>query len=414
LAAILFVVLLATYLVIGLEFLDPLVTHHMTVAGADSEAVIAMLAGYEDFAFKTGRHPLFLILLNPIGTPLAVLLGSDDLAALVMNVGAAALMAVLFFALLRRLGLRQVDAFLFTALLGLSSSHLVVGSIPETFIFSGLSVLSLICVHAFAKSERTFWWCFAPLALLSFGMAVTNLVPVTIILLVRYRKARILKRTLMLAVVNIAVVLAAVPLALLQGSLYRNSIVFVRAAEPFTGTLEYISLDLFKDPIAHLTRFLPSLVTENLIARRGVALEVIDFEGYVTGNHLAMWLFRNGEELILARVTLVALFLVCLGWLWRDRSWRNPVFAMLGLYFLYCCVFHLIYDPEETFILAPQFTFAWLGILAMSFAQLEGRSLRLPRLLLVLSLAAMVTNNVLFVLDAVHQLNSWIARNPTL
>lgn len=406
--------LFAIYLAIGVEFLGPLVTHHMTVVGADSEAVIALLAGYEDFAFKTGRHPLVLILLNPFGTLLAVLLGSDDLAALVMNAGCAASMSVLFFALLRRLRLRSVDALLFTALLGLSSSHLVMGSIPETFIFTGFSVLILISIQAFAVDERAFWFWFAPFALFSFGMAVSSLAPISVVLWIRYRGARFSKRVMVVAAANVGAVVAAVPLALLQGALYQNSVVFFRESAPFTLLGDFISFGLFTEPIAHLSSYLPALVTENVIARRGIGLGVINFDGYVSGDHLGLWIHKSGDELLLARASFLALALLALVRLWRGRAWEEPLFKTLGFYFLYSCVFHLSYAPHETFVLSPLFTFSWLGILATSFVELGERQLALGRAILAVALASIAANNLAFALEAIERLNRWLAQNPTL
>ena len=116
--------------------------------GTDVPRVIADLTRFEANHYRTKVHPLFVILLNPLGLALKELLGAPRPAALLLNAGAGALGVALFHLLLRRLGVAWIRAILWTALFALSSSQLFFGSIPETYAFSGASLLLLFVMFA--------------------------------------------------------------------------------------------------------------------------------------------------------------------------------------------------------------------------------------------------------------------------
>lgn len=140
--------------------------------GTDVPRVIADLTRFEANHYRTRVHPLFVILLNPLGLLLKELLGAPRLAAMLMNAGFGALGVALFHVLLRRFGVAGARGVLWTALFAVSSSQLFFGSVPETYAFSGASVLLLFVL--FARSRAT-GWPFVAASVLSFGMNVTNL-----------------------------------------------------------------------------------------------------------------------------------------------------------------------------------------------------------------------------------------------
>jgi hypothetical protein len=127
--------------------------------------------------YRTQLHPLFVLLLNPLGLLLRAglhALGvepSGRLAAILLTSAAGAAGVALVFAWLRRALGSGPRSLLWTLLFGLSSSQMVFGSIPETFVFSGLSLVAAFLV---ASAPRPF-----PLRLgasvACFGMALSNI-----------------------------------------------------------------------------------------------------------------------------------------------------------------------------------------------------------------------------------------------
>lgn len=414
-AAVLFSLFLSIYLIIGLPLLGPLVTHHMTVVGADSEAVISLLSKIEDHYPKTGRHPLFLILLNPFGWSLGKIIGSPDLAALLLNTAAGALLVALFFIVLRKVGVARVDATLFSLLLGTAVSQLILASIPETFIFTALSILALVSVHLFCSDTKTFLKWFLPLSVVAFGMAVTSLAPVTIILFLRYRTGPLWKRVVMLAGVTLGIIAVTTGLTLLQGSIYQNPIFFL-STRPIGSASSFFTLGLITEPIQHLRTFGPELFINTIVAKRGIHLQVINYLGWVSGDHLAIFLFDRPNSVLrtiavfsVALLPLVALFFVI-----PHKLYKDVVFLMVGGYLLFEVLFQLMYDPAEILLFSPLFTFAWLAVIAMAIRHLRRPWNAMMRTLLIVALMSTAINNTLFIHDVLEQLEQWIRANPTL
>lgn len=143
------------------------------VLGTDVPRVIADLTRFEANHYRTKVHPLFVILLNPLGLLLKQLIGTPRLAAIALSSAFAALGGALFHELLRRFGVGAPRAALWTLLFGLSASQLFFGAVPETYAFSGASLLVLFVL--FAAGHATGWRLVAA-GVFSFGMTVTNLV----------------------------------------------------------------------------------------------------------------------------------------------------------------------------------------------------------------------------------------------
>ena len=164
---------LALYLGIGQAFAPGRMFERADLAlGTDVPRVIADLTRFVANHYRTKVHPIFVFLLNPLGLALKALLGAPRPAALLLNAAAGALGVALFHLLLRRLGVAGIRAILWTSLFALSSSQLFFGSIPETYAFSGASLLLLFVL--FARGAAT-GWSFVAAGVVCFGITLTNL-----------------------------------------------------------------------------------------------------------------------------------------------------------------------------------------------------------------------------------------------
>jgi hypothetical protein len=103
---------------------------------ADHTRVIGDLTDVNAKHSRTDVHPLFVLLLNPVGVVLSKALGSRLTAAVLMSSVAGALCVVMAGAFLRRAGLRGFHATAFAAMLGFSATHIFFASTPETWIFA--------------------------------------------------------------------------------------------------------------------------------------------------------------------------------------------------------------------------------------------------------------------------------------
>jgi hypothetical protein len=195
---------------------------------------VDLTGGRSDDHRRTSTHPAFVLLHNPLGQGLAQLFaaaGTEPEAArrrasLLLTAAGGALTAALGFLLLRGCGVRAARAALFAAILGVSSSHWVFASIPETWIFSalGLTAAALAAVRPAAPE-----WRFQLAAVYSIAVVTTNLVPVAILALLRAAQrggsslASVLGRGARSTVLALAFTAA---LALVQHAVYPTTALF--------------------------------------------------------------------------------------------------------------------------------------------------------------------------------------------
>ncbi len=144
---------------------------------ADHERVISDLTDVNAWHGRTEVHPLFVILLNPIGLLLTNGFGSALTAAVFITSVAGASCVTLFCAFLKRAGLSLFPAAAFAAILGFSATHIFFGSTPETWIFAATGV-TLLFFLALARPGRTS--AFVPAGIFAVGMVTSNLGPAII------------------------------------------------------------------------------------------------------------------------------------------------------------------------------------------------------------------------------------------
>jgi hypothetical protein len=276
-------------------------------------------------------HPLFVLLLNPIGFALRAGLrglgveASGRVAAIALSAAAGGAGVAVFSVLLRGLGLAALRVVLWSLIFGLSASELAFGSLPESWIFSGLSLLVLFACGTRPRPPRD---GLIAAGIAAFGMAVTNLAAAALVrarwLVSEGRPGRFvggLGRYLLI------VLLATALLSALQSAVYPGGSPFYRAdplaredRQSFVQTFEpAVIAGRAGDVLAHLLFFNLTaprlLVTETGTPRTSVdfpdpSLAALRPEGAV---HAVLWtalLFLAGRGLVRLREPLpLALFL---------------------------------------------------------------------------------------------------------
>lgn len=194
---------------------------------ADVPSRIIDLTRFAGPHYRTHLHPLFLLLLNPLGVGLKSGLhglGVDQAgraaASLMCGVAGAAAVAAFFF-LLRRGGLVAGAALRWSVLFGLSASQLFFSIFPETYAFSTLALVLVFALGGTSRPQAV------AAGVAAFGMTLTNLGAVV---LARARPAEptaaksspgLVPRSLVSHV--LAVLALAAGLSLLQAALYKDT-----------------------------------------------------------------------------------------------------------------------------------------------------------------------------------------------
>jgi len=122
---------------------------------ADTPRVVWNETSLEHAPGRTVLHPLHVLMTAPLGVPLTGLLGSRELAAVVISALFAAGCVYGFDVLLRRAtALALPERMLFVILLGLSAGQVTFAAVPETHVISGFFLTLALCHLALANGDR--------------------------------------------------------------------------------------------------------------------------------------------------------------------------------------------------------------------------------------------------------------------
>jgi len=312
-------------------------------------------------------HPLFVLLLNPIGVALRAGLrglgveASGRVAAITLSAAAGGGGVAVFSVLLRGLGLASLRVVLWSLVFGLSASQFVFGSLPESWIFSGLSLLVLFALGTRPRPPRD---GLVVAGTAAFGMAVTNLAAAV---LVRARwlvsEGRVGRLVGGLARYLLLVLLATALLSALQSVVYPGASPFYRAdplaredRQSFVRNFELA--ERTGDLLAHLFFF--SLTAPRLlVTETGTPRTTVDFpdpslaalrpEGAV---HAVLWT----ALLLLAGLGLVRV--------------REPLPLALVLWLVIQAALHLVFGTS-LFLYSCQWTFAVVALVAVGTDRLS-------------------------------------------
>jgi hypothetical protein len=341
---------------VGLAFLSTRVyVEEADLFDADMRRVVHDLARDGGPHLRSKVHPLFVLFLNPLGLLLKAVIGRPRPAALLLNVVVAALAVVLFRELLIRLGVRRHRSTLWSAVFGLSASQIFFGVFPESYSFSGASLL-LVFV-AFAAPRPAWARCLAA-ALVSFGVTTTNLVAGVLLAWVRspngMSRARALARALGFACV---VVVMAAALSLVQKWIAPTTALFFLPSS-FSEETSYVVRPRDAASALRRARDLAETLLFSSLAAPELRVAWRDEEPPVTrfgAWRLAGWLHA---------ACWVALLLA--GWtaFWRRQSQSGALVRALLLWIAFNVGLHSLYG-ETFFLYSCHWTFAVLAVAAV-------------------------------------------------
>lgn len=387
----------ALYLGWGLAFhlRSPRLFYYLDqLADADIPSRIMDLTRPQGPHLRAQFHPLFVLLLNPLGFGLRAGLralgveASGRVAAIVLCAAAGGVGVAVFSLLLRGLGIASFRRILWSLVFGLSASELFFGSLPESWIFSGLSLLVLFALGVRPRPPRD---GLVVAGTAAFGMAVTNLAAAGLVrtrwLVSEGRGGRLvgdLARYLAL------VLLATALLSALQSAVYPGASPFYRPdplaqedRQSFVGAFAPAALaERAGGVLAHLF-FFNLAAPRLLVTETGTPRTIVDFpdpsgaalrpEGAV---HAILWV----ALLVLGGRGLVRV--------------RDPLALALLVWLTLQAALHLVFGTS-LFLYSCQWTFAVVALAAVGTNRLRGaRALDLA-LLALLGLEAMANTSSL-------------------
>lgn len=180
--------------------------------GADNARVFEDLACIRGNHYRTKVHPLFLLLAETVILFLDGIINYPEMSVILLEAFCGAISVSLFYSILERMNTGCLIRGLFTFIYSSSFSMLIFSTVPETFIFSSLGMISfwyflvLISERNDCLSNKEFILLMF-FGIISFGFTLTNyifyIVGMIHLLLCRYEKKEAVKIFFKINIVNI-------------------------------------------------------------------------------------------------------------------------------------------------------------------------------------------------------------------
>ena len=388
-AIILFAASILGYLHIANSFFERTKAYSRTVLGVDHFAVTRHMCDlkFSPKQHRTTAHPLFALYFRPICGPMKTKMLMTT-AAMRINLVAAALGNILFYFCLRKIGLKSILSALFTAFLALSISHLIYGTIAETYIFVFTSLTLLLFVYLYLSRFPLFFIACLAGSLVSTGITATNAVFGILLYFFKIREKWGFSKALLHTIVfSLAMIIGLFALIKLQHKMYPNLKDFF-AETTVSSNTQFLRTDVFDFPGAALAHRLPHLFVFNEIAP-GMVRHKPGFPGW-----------PNIPAITLISITLYfAVISLSVAAYVKAKTYRLKVFRPLSAYFLFNVCFFLFYGSEPH-LYYEHYTFAWIAMLALPFASVNAipKKIMLPLFVcIVLLLPLVALNNWYFI-----------------
>jgi hypothetical protein len=150
---------------------------------ADAGPWYAILGLPEGYNVNRAVHPLTLITIRPFVRFFGLFVGESWFLAPLIGIALTNAFAILMaFIFVKRATQNETYAYLFAMLLGASGSHIIFGSITETYVFG---MASLIFFLLLVQADEKRFSILVPAGLLVFGITVTNIAQSMIALLTK-------------------------------------------------------------------------------------------------------------------------------------------------------------------------------------------------------------------------------------
>lgn len=408
----------AVYHTLGLEFLQTRVFNFNDIMfGSDFSRFIGDLTVLEASHHRTGVHPFFTLIFNPIGRFFTERFGSQEIASLVICNFFGALCIAVFYLILRRLKINRLLSFVFTAIYSFSATALLWSSVPESFAISSFGAMLLFFIYLSNLRGRTFYPLYGLASLFAFGVLTTNIVPIVILLWAHMRKkgerSKLSSDLLKLAVFTFFIIGIAAILASLQKSLYPSSLHFL---DPQTYAREFrlfIYYEIVDKPLLFFTQVLPHFFTFNFVAPGFFAtLEpkpLVSFDYSLFGAFPKIVVFTWCAWLVWSTALMV-----------KRKIYLEKILWALFAFEIFYVALHSFYGVIEQFLYSLHYAFGVLLVFALPYSELQWKGNRLfyllALLLLFLAFGFELAANIGFIDDTLlflfgNHFQAWVSQS---
>jgi hypothetical protein len=351
----------------------------------------------DDFPFVRAVHPAVMLFLHPLVWLISLPLNGDRLqAAFMLNAMAGAGCVLLTWVIVKRIS-NTTFALIMASLLGVSTSHLLLGSILETYIFSSLVLIAFVLL---LQADRTSLKSTVPVGILIFGITITNLAQACILYFLKLPRPRLII-TFVLAVVASALVLNVVQVGVFPSAqpLYNPDSLTVEknyrfrlfdAPWRFTGRMNLISRAILLYGV---------VAPEPFVLTQELGTDLPNFRTFkITTGRLNVAGYKGVGDAAVKTWTAILAVAVTLAIMNFRKSPKQEILSLgLVLCLGFSFILHTLYG-DDPMLYSPNWVYALLLFVAFSFRKWADN--RWLQAVFVVFLGMVIYNN----LELIHQI----------
>lgn len=385
------------YFLIGTFFNSPMIAARDNFLDTDNPDWVQRIAGPEGSGLEMRvPHPFAYLIFRPLGWLTNLVFKEPYQSATFLNAMAGGLAVFFSWQFIKKQSGAPLYASLWATLIGLSTSHLVLGSLVESYIFSATVLIGFFLVLA---SRRDPIKSLITLGLLSFGITITNIIPMAL----GYLVSRPRWKNIALFIGTIASL--GVILTLIQAILYPASKPFFLLTSS-QGEAVFV-YPFFHQPLWSLagrlqlllrTMFLYSVIAPlpfTITLQEGGRIPNFQFFKLVRLESDYLYSEFNGLGDLLVWGWVGFLIVAALSFaylLLRKGETKIPIALILCLVFNFSL--HFVYG-EDPFLYSPHWTFALIFLVAIGLRFFANR--RIVQVLLTIFVLLFAFNQWLFI-----------------
>jgi hypothetical protein len=410
-AGLIFLVFFASYFGLSRQLVQntPIAKYDDILFEIDSSRSIIDMTVFTGYHYRTEVHPIYVLMINPVGEIIGRIIPTNEMTAVVINVFFGAAGTTLAYLVLRLAEVKISIAMLLTLIFGFSTSQLFLSIIPDT---ASLAICTLLLTYGLftiaLRTQRVPEWAWIIAGILTLGVTTTNFAQTILCYTVLHMQDlqkeklfpvfwRILRNILL-------VLLIVIPLSLLQKVIYPSATLFF-LPQVYLDELGYASTSIFNAPLAVIPVLLKSFFADTIIAPQPVIREIVT-------TRMPAITFTHSSAYTPIGYFGLALWLVILG-IGIYKLFRDKKFNRLELGLIACLGFNLLLhsfygigekNKIELFLYTGNLTFLVLLLFTRGFSQIKSKLFQFATLT-PLAVAAAI-NNILILQAIISFLSS--------
>lgn len=378
---LIFAIAFIVYIFLGLCISYKMIDTNMFF-GADNARVFFDLTCVKCDHYRTKVHPLFPLLAETVTLFLDGTVNHAEMSVILLEAFCGAMSVSMFYSILKRNNSEYLVRSLFTFIYGFSFSILIFSTVPETFIFSNMGLISfwyflvLIsdCEGNLSKKEY-FLLIFFGIA--CFGVTLTNyifyMVGMIYLLLCRYERKEIVKLFFKINAVTIVIIIV---LCLFQRFIWVDCPLFwTSIIDGFGGRgyeeIQYMNWSFtFPKTVTWIKQiaFTPLLSSDIYIQNSGENYHPILFSEYALPVKLLLVIFYI--------LLIGCVFFSLIKRLNKFDLIKDGYMVAILISYIGNIVLHYIYGYSECFIYSPHYLFYFLLISGISLKSIVNRKIK--------------------------------------